>query len=97
MLGYFSTADGNGDYYQLGNLAAGTQVGLNYALPLSSHLSPKLEIYKTGGVLVTNNLAGQTNLSYTVETGAGGAYFGRVSWYYPRHAATETNGLLFNG
>ncbi|MHB8519117.1 MAG: FG-GAP-like repeat-containing protein [Limisphaerales bacterium] len=97
VLGYIGNADTSGDYYQLGNLADGTQVTLGLSRPASSALAPELEIYNASGILVTNNQAGQTNLIYTIGTGNGGAYYAHVIWTYPSRSSAATNALLLNG
>ncbi|MGA2863269.1 MAG: FG-GAP-like repeat-containing protein [Verrucomicrobiota bacterium] len=98
VLGYFSTADVNGDYYQLGNLAVGTQISLSESQPASSSLAPQLELYNAAGVLVTNGWPGQTNLVYTIGPGNGGAYYAHiVSQAYLERTPAITNALYFNG
>ncbi|MCL5096551.1 MAG: FG-GAP-like repeat-containing protein [Candidatus Omnitrophica bacterium] len=97
VLGCLSTADNNGDFFQLGNLADGTQISLGLAKPASSALWPQLEIYNAASALVSNSYPAQTNLVYTLEPGTGGAYYARVTWAYTTRDPSVTNGLYFNG
>jgi len=94
--GYIGNADGNGDYYQLGNLGVGTQITLNWARPSASHLEPILEIYNSSGVLVTNTRPDQTNLVFMVDAGLGGAYYAHVDSTLASRKAGVTNALYFN-
>jgi methionine-rich copper-binding protein CopC len=97
VLGYIGLADGSGDFFRLGNLADGTQITLGLSRPANSALAPVLEIYNPSSQLVTNSLAGQTNLVYPVAIGSGGSYYAHVTWNYTARNPVNTNGLYFNG
>ena len=97
VLGFLSTADAAGDFYQLGDLATGTQITLGMGIPATSRLAQQLEIYNAAGNLVTNSQPGQTNLVFMVPTGAGGPYYAHVLSAYPARASAVSNALFFNG
>jgi len=76
-IGYLSAGDG-ADYYQLGNLTAGTTVDLRLALSAQSGLVPVLGLYKASGQWITNSPPGSNSLVYTLPSGADDAYYVRV-------------------
>ena len=78
VAGYASTADTNGDYFRLGNLAEGSQITLNLSIPATSSLQAKMTLFKTGGVQVVDGAFGAATLSYTVPAGGGSTYYARV-------------------
>ena len=79
VAGYIGQGDGNGDFFSLGNVLAGTQLNLTLSQPANSLLGGVLNIYNAAGMNVTNNITAGNTLSYTVPAGAGGAYYARVS------------------
>ncbi|HET7625544.1 MAG TPA: FG-GAP-like repeat-containing protein, partial [Verrucomicrobiae bacterium] len=79
VLGYVGNYDNSGDFFKLGNLAAGTIVNLGFTHPANSGLMDGLAIYNSAGVLMSNSVAGATNLIWTVPTGADGLYYARLS------------------
>ena len=97
VLGFISNADGSGDYFRLGNLAAATLIQLKNSRPATSALYPVVEIYNSSGSLVTNGLPGQTNVAFTVPAGQDGAYYAHVASSYGARTSSNTNGLYFNG
>ncbi len=75
LAGYIGQGDGNGDYFSLGNVLAGTQINLVLTQPASSTLGGVLNVYNSAGTNLTNNLVAGNTLSYTVPAGAGGTYY----------------------
>ncbi|MBI5387108.1 MAG: VCBS repeat-containing protein [Verrucomicrobia bacterium] len=79
VLGYLSVGDGNGDYFQLGTLLGGATVTLGFTEPSASRLSEVISLYNVAGVLMTNSLAGATNLVFVVPAGQGEPYYARLT------------------
>ncbi len=79
VAGYIGQGDGNGDFFSLGNVLAGTQLNLTLSQPASSLLGGVLNIYNAAGTNETNNVTAGNTLSYTVPAGQGGTYYARVS------------------
>lgn len=78
VLGYIGNYDTAGDYFRLGNLAAGTVISLGLTQPANSGLIGIMTIYNAAGAAVSNSPAGATNLTWTVPTGGDGLYYARV-------------------
>ncbi|MCF7733582.1 MAG: FG-GAP-like repeat-containing protein, partial [Akkermansiaceae bacterium] len=76
--GYIAGYDTNGDYFNLGNLAAGTQVNATLRLPSSSTLEPTLALFKQNGTEITPTTLTPTALVYTLQTGDDSTYHLRV-------------------
>jgi hypothetical protein len=68
--GYVGVADGNGDYFGLGNLTVGTEIQLGLVKPATSPLSWVLEVYRGDGTKVAEGEAGATPLVHVVAEGA---------------------------
>ena len=77
VLGYLGSAD-NSDIYRLGNLSAGTLIRLHLAEPATSGLLDAIVILDSAGNIVTNSIAGATNLNYLIPAGADGAYYAQI-------------------
>lgn len=77
--GYVAGYDTSGDYYNLGNLAAGTQVAATVRLPSTSTLSPVLTLFKANGSAVTPTILTPTQLVYTLQPGDESTYHIRVT------------------
>ncbi len=88
VAGYVGQGDPNGEYFNLGNVVAGTTLNLSESQPANSGLGSVLNIYNAAGTNLTNNTTASTSLSYTVPTGQAGTYYARVS------ASSGTSGLL---
>jgi hypothetical protein len=94
--GCIGLGDGSGDYFQLGNLASGTEVSLSWARPSTSRLAPILELYNASGTLLTNSTPDATNLSYTLGVGESGVYYAHVAGSYGARAPGLERGLYFS-
>ena len=79
VAAYIGQGDPNGEFYNLGNVVAGTKFNLTLSQPASSTLGGVLNIFNSAGTNLTNNTAAGNTLSYTVPPGAGGSYYARVS------------------
>ncbi len=77
LAGYIGQGDGNGDYFSLGNVLAGTTINLDLTRPSTSLLGGVLNVYNSAGVNETNDITAGDSLSYTVP--ASGTYYARVS------------------
>jgi fibronectin type 3 domain-containing protein len=99
VLGYIGTGDGNGDYYNLGNLSAGATIQLTMKQPSSSGLAGVLEIYDAGGNLVAGGAPGASPISYSIPPGGDSNYSARVTGagIYGVHAASGNSALAFDG
>ncbi|WP_345714471.1 Ig-like domain-containing protein, partial [Luteolibacter yonseiensis] len=76
--GYLAGYDTSGDWYGLGNLASGTQVGVTVRLPSTSGLVPTLALFKADGTQVTPDEVTATRLVYTLKAGDESTYYVRV-------------------
>lgn len=85
--GYLAGYDSLGDYFALGNFAAGTQVSVNLRLPSTSTLVPALALFKADGSQVIPNTLSPTQLVYTLQ-------FGDDSTYHLRIRDVSGRGLL---
>ena len=101
VLGYIGDADGSGDFFQLGNLAAGAAIHLGAWQPPSGGFADVLEVYNSSGTLVTNSIIGATNLAYTVPVSGDGAYYAHIRAASgalpsaPLHPTGSANTLLY--
>ena len=77
--GYVAAYDAPGDYFNLGNLAAGTQVTANLRLPSTSTLAPALTLFKANGTAVTPDTISPTQLVFTLTASDAAAYHLRVT------------------
>ncbi|HKJ90958.1 MAG TPA: FG-GAP-like repeat-containing protein, partial [Oceanipulchritudo sp.] len=81
VLGQFMPGDSDGDFYRIGNLAAGTEVELTYTNTEDSAATPKLWLYSDdgsfNGIIIAEEAEGQASLSFT--TTADGTYLARVT------------------
>ena len=76
----FMPGDDSGDFFSLGNLAAGTEVDLAYSNTEDSSASPKLWLYEYDGssdTIIAETAQGTASLSHTVA--ADGTYYARVT------------------
>ena len=79
MGGYLAGYDTSGDHFNLGNLAAGTQVSATLRLPSTSTLTPVLTLYKNDGTQITPDTLTATQLVYTLKPGDESTYHLRVT------------------
>ncbi len=79
VIGQFFYGDTSGDFHSIGNLAAGTQIQLNYTDTEDSSTTPKLWIYEetAGGTIIAEGAEGVSSLNHTLL--ADGNYFVRVT------------------
>ena len=99
ILGYIGTSDGNGDYYNLGNLAAGAAIQLTMKQPSSSGLAGVLGIYDAGGTVVALGAPGASPISYTIPLAGDSNYYARVvgAGVYAGYAGSGNYALSFDG
>ncbi|GAA5115391.1 hypothetical protein GCM10023212_00010 [Luteolibacter yonseiensis] len=76
--GYLAGYDTSGDWYGLGNLASGTQVGVTVRLPSTSGLVPTLALFKADGTQMAPDEVTATRLVYTLKAGDESTYYVRV-------------------
>ncbi|MBN8456246.1 MAG: VCBS repeat-containing protein [Verrucomicrobia bacterium] len=79
IAGYVAGYDTNGDFFNLGNLASGTQITANLRLPTTSTLTPVLTLFKADGSTVTPTTLTPTQLVYTLQPGDESTYHIRVT------------------
>ncbi len=87
VAGYLASYDNSGDFFNLGNLAAGTQVSATLRLPTTSTLAPALTLFKADGSQITPTILTPTQLVYTLQPGDESTYHVRVS-------ATDGKGVM---
>lgn len=99
VLGYIANTDVNGDYYNLGNLAAGATIQLAVKQPSSSGLAGVLGIYDAGGNLVALGAPGASPVSFTIPVGSNSNYFARVTGagVYGTYTGSGNYALSFDG
>ncbi|RYE42361.1 MAG: VCBS repeat-containing protein, partial [Hyphomicrobiales bacterium] len=71
--GYLAGYDSSGDWFDLGNLAAGIEISADLRLPSTSPLTPTLTLYKTGGGEIATTAG--PSLVHTVQPGAESNYY----------------------
>ncbi len=82
-FGYVGVYDVYGDFFALGNLAAGTTVRLQARQPGTSGLVPFLSVHRSDGVAVARSLPGQAQLEHALVAGEEGAYYARLNAVRP--------------
>ena len=97
IAAYLAVNDSSGDYYNLGNLSAGTLITLSTAEPSDSGLAPLLWIYDAAGNPVTNSAASPTNFAYAVQPGQDGAFYVRVTAAAKGYSDKVESALFFDG
>ena len=97
IAGYISGSDTSGDYYSLGQIAAGTMITVSTVQPSTSGFSTQISIHDSTGNAVATSVAGATNFSYTVPGGQGGSYYARVTASTGGYSTGVETALRFDG
>lgn len=97
LMGYLNVIDRPGDFYNLGNLAAGTTITLNEQQPSSSTISGRLTIFNAQGTAVMQGNPGAAALNYTLPQGGDGSYYVRVDSAGPARPGDAGPFLSFDG
>ncbi|MEW6157554.1 MAG: FG-GAP-like repeat-containing protein, partial [Verrucomicrobiota bacterium] len=97
VLGYIGVGDPEGDFFRLGNLAAGTTITLGLTQPSTSGLAGVLSIYNSSGANVATSAAGASSLEFTVPAEGDDAYYARVTSAGPKHVTGSSTPLSFDG
>lgn len=95
--GVFMQNDPDGDYYALGNVAAGSALRLSLARPGFSQVGARAHLYKAGPTLVASSEAGANLLEYIVPEGGDAEYFVHLEYVSPSRASDAGPYLEFNG
>lgn len=80
LFGHVAGNDTSGDYWRLGNLAAGTQIQVTLDRPAdSTFLTGTLSLLGPGNTVVASGAPGAASVTHTVAAGEEGVYHIRVS------------------
>ncbi|MBI3867281.1 MAG: VCBS repeat-containing protein [Verrucomicrobia bacterium] len=96
VFGYFGSGD-SADFFRLGNLSGGTEIALKPARPATGTVLAIPAVFNPAGALVASGSPGQTDFTYVIPAGQGGAYSARLTPAFATLPSGATTALWFDG